>query len=53
MARMSLETRKRVITLYSRGHTVSEIQASRLREENFIISSLNYNNLLSTVAAKT
>ena len=33
MARMSLETRQRVITLHSRGHTILEIR-HRLREEN-------------------
>ena len=40
MVRMSLETRQRVITLHSRGHTVSEIRR-RLREEKSTQSLYN------------
>lgn len=40
-----METRQRVITLYSRGHTVSEIRR-RLREEDCDISAQSLYNLL-------
>ena len=42
---MSLETRERVITLYSRGYTVPEIRR-RLREENCAVSAQSLYNLL-------
>ena len=45
MVRMSLETRQRVITLHSRGHTVSEIRR-RIREEDCDISTQSLYNLL-------
>ena len=38
MARLSLENRQRVLVLFSRGYTVSEIR-QRLREENTNVSS--------------
>ena len=42
---MSLETRKRVLTLHSRGYTVTDIRR-RLREENCVISRQSLHNLL-------
>ena len=45
MARMSIETRQRVITLYSRGHTVPEI-CKTLQEENCDITAQSLYNLL-------
>ena len=38
MARLSLESRQGVVTLFLRGHTVSDIRR-RLREENKKVSS--------------
>ena len=45
MARLSLESRNRVITLFSRGYTVLEIQR-RLREERTTVSCQALYNLL-------
>lgn len=45
MARLSLESRQRVITLFSRGYTVSEIRR-RLSEESTKVSSQALHNLL-------
>ena len=48
MARMSLETRQRVITLYSHCYTVWEIQ-QRLREENCDISAHKDTNIVGNI----
>ena len=45
MARLSLESRNRVITLFSRGYTVLEIQ-QRLHEERTTVSCQALYNLL-------
>ena len=45
MATMSLETRKRVLTLHSREYTVTDIR-HRLRKENCVISCQSLHNLL-------
>jgi len=45
MARLSEESRKRVIALHSRGYTVTEIRR-RLQEENISVSRQALHNLL-------
>jgi len=45
MARLSKESRKRVIALHSRGYTVTEIRR-RLQEENISVSRQALHNLL-------
>jgi len=46
MGRLSIESRKRVITLRSKGYSVLEIHR-RLKEENIIISRQAIYNLLT------
>lgn len=46
MARLNNECRRRVVTLYSRGHSVTEIR-KRLQEENILISRQSLYNLIN------
>ena len=45
MARLSVESRKRVVTLHGKGYSVSEIQM-RLLQENISVSTQAIHNLL-------
>ena len=51
MVRLSLESRNRVITLFSRGYSILEIQR-RLREERTTISCQALYNLLQKFREK-
>ena len=51
MARLSLESRQGVVTLFLRGHTVSDIRR-RLRGENKKVSSQALHNLLQKFREK-